>query len=261
LKGEGELNIPEVVTYRTGENIWINHDAWIPQNSISSQLFLANNGKLILNKPLSTEKNYDEFLSDPNKPVPYTGKFHDSQQMYYRTYMSEDQRFASARPDVLVYESEPLEDKVTIAGPIIADLFVSTSGTDADWIVKVIDVYPDSIKNPNPNPNNIELGGYQRMIRFEIMRGKFRNSYQNPEPFVPNQPTNVKVKLQDVDHTFLKGHKIMVQIQSSMFPLFDRNPQKFVDIYNAKDEDFQKAFHRVYFSENNQSSIKFTLVK
>ncbi|MBS3946377.1 MAG: CocE/NonD family hydrolase, partial [Melioribacter sp.] len=261
LKGEGELNLPEAVTYRTGENIWVHHNEFNPANVTPANLFFDKENKLIWDKPDYSTDLFSEYLSDPNKPVPYTSKFHDSQQMYYRTYMNEDQRFASSRPDVLVFQTEPLKENVTVTGPILADLFVSTTGTDADWVVKVIDVYPDSMANPNPNPNNIELGGYQRLIRYEIMRGKFRNSYEHPEQFEPNKVTNVKIKLQDIDHTFQKGHKIMVQVQSSFFPFFDRNPQKFVDIYNAKEEDFQKAFNRVYFSNNYPSKIQFYLTK
>lgn len=261
LKDEGELNIPEAVTYRTGENKWIHYDEWPPLNTIPSKLYLSNGNKLNWEMLSSSEKLFSEYISDPSKPVPYTAKFHDSQQMYNRTYMSEDQRFASARPDVLAFETEPLTDDVTITGPILADLFVSTTGTDADWVVKIIDVYPDDMPNPNPNPNNIETGGYQRLIRYEIMRGKFRNSFENPEPFVPGEITNVKVKLQAIDHTFKKGHRIMVQVQSSFFPFFDRNPQKFADIYNAKEEDFQKAYHRIYFSKEFPSQIQFSIIK
>jgi hypothetical protein len=261
LKGEGTLTIPEAVTYRTGENIWIHHDEYPPVNTTTTNLYFSENGKLVWNKSSNEENLYDEYLSDPNKPVPYTSRFHDSQQMYFRTYMSEDQRFASSRPDVLVYETEALPENVTMSGSLSADLFVSTTGTDADWVVKLIDVHPDDERNPDPNPNNIELGNYQRLIRYEIMRGKFRNSYEHPEPFEPKKVTNVKIKLQDVDHTFLKGHKIMVQIQSSFFPFFDRNPQKFVDIYNATEEDFQKAYHRIYFSKEYPSNIQFFITK
>ena len=175
--------------------------------------------------------------------------------------MDDDQRFAAVRPDVLVYETEPLDKDVTVSGPIKADLFVSTSGTDADWVVKLIDVLPDDAKNPDPNPDNVEMGGYQRLLRYEIMRGKFRNSYEKPEPFVPNKVAEVKINLNDIDHTFLKGHKIMVQVQSSFFPFFDRNPQKFVDIYSAKESDFQKAFNRVYFSEKYPSHIELNVLK
>ncbi|MEW6702220.1 MAG: CocE/NonD family hydrolase [Bacteroidota bacterium] len=261
LKGVGGLNLPEAVTFRTGVNKWISYDEWPPSNVEKKSLYLTTNKKLSWNKPEEKKNLFDEFLSDPDKPVPYTSKFHDSQQLYFRSYMNEDQRFASARPDVLVYETETLQHDITINGPILANLFVSTTGTDADWVVKVIDVFPDSTKNPTPNPNNIEMGGYQRLIRYEIMRGKFRNSFVKPEPFVPNEVTEVKIKMNDIDHTFLKDHKIMIQIQSSFFPLFDRNPQKFIDIYHAKDEDFQKAFHRVYFSEEYPSNITFTVAK
>ncbi|MEG8990750.1 CocE/NonD family hydrolase [Ignavibacteria bacterium 4148-Me] len=261
LKNEGELNLPEVITYRTGINEWKYYDEWPPKNSETKFLYLSPKGKLSQEKPSNKKILFDEFISDPNKPVPYTAKFYDSKQMYLRTYMSEDQRFAASRPDVLVYETEPLENDVTIAGPIYANLYVSTTGTDADWVVKIIDVYPDGEENPEPNPNNIEYGGYQRLIRYEIMRGKFRNSYEKPEPFIPNKITEVKIKLNDIDHTFLKGHKIMVQIQSSFFPFFDRNPQKFVDIYSAKEKDFQKAIHKVYFSKDYPSHIKFNIIK
>jgi hypothetical protein len=222
---------------------------------------MSSKGKLDWAKPNSKKNLFDEYISDPAKPVPYTAKFYDSQTYYYKTYMNEDQRFAASRPDVLVYETDPLEADLTMAGPIQADLFVSTSGTDADWVVKIIDVYPDGEKNPEDNPNNAEFGGYQKLVRFDIMRGKFRNSLEKPEPFVPGKVTEVKFALNDVDHTFKKGHKIMVQIQSSFFPFFDRNPQKFVDIYSAKETDFQKANNRVFFSTKYPSHIKFSVVK
>ncbi|MCX7798597.1 MAG: CocE/NonD family hydrolase [Melioribacter sp.] len=260
LKDEGELNLPKITTYRTGTNKWKNYKKWPPDSVETKFLYLAPNGKLSWQKPPNKKKLYDEYLSDPNKPVPYTAKFHDSKQLYWRAYMSEDQRFAASRPDVLVYETDPLENDITIVGPIYVNLYVSTTGTDADWIVKIIDVYPDGEENPEPNPNNVEYGGYQRLIRYEILRGKFRNSFEKPEPFIPNKITNIKVKLNDIDHTFFKGHKIMIQIQSSFFPFFDRNPQKFIDIYSAKEEDFQKAYHRVYFSKDYPSSIKFSII-
>jgi putative CocE/NonD family hydrolase len=261
LKGTDVLNLHEAITFRTGSNTWVNYDEWPPMNAEKKSIYLSPNNKLSWDKPTEKKNLFDEYLSDPNKPVPYSGKFHDSGLHYYRTYMSDDQRFASARPDVLVYETETLEKDITVAGPILADLFVSTTGTDADWVVKLLDVSPDGAIDPDPNPNNIEMGGYQRLIRFEVLRGKFRNSFEKPEPFIPNKITEVKINLNDVDHTFLKGHKIMVQIQSSFFPFIDRNPQKFVDIYNAKDEDFTKAFHRVYFSRQYPSNISFGVMK
>ncbi len=256
-----ELNLPEITTFRTGANQWEKYNQWPPRNTETKSLYLNADSKLTWEKPNYMKNLFDEYLSDPNKPVPYTAKFYDSKMMYNRPYMDEDQRFAASRPDVLVYETEPLENDVTITGPITADLFVSTTGTDADWVVKLIDVYPDGEKNPVPNPENVEYGGYQRLIRYEIMRGKFRNSYEKPEPFIPGKITEVKFKLNDIDHTFLKGHKIMVQIQSSFFPFFDRNPQKFVDIYSAAQKDFQKAFNRVYFSSKYPSHIEFLITK
>ena len=259
LKGEGTSELPAAITFRTGENKWFNYDKWPPAETVKKSVYISRGKKLSWNTD-GTE-SFDEYLSDPSKPVPYTSKFHDSQQMYWRTYMNEDQRFASSRPDVLAYESDPLESDLIVSGPIIADLFVSTSGTDADWIVKVIDVFPDDEKNPDPNPNSIELGGYQRLIRFEMMRGKFRNSCEKPEPFTPGQVTEVKINLNDIDHKFLKGHKIMVQVQSSFFPFFDRNPQKFVDIYRATEDDFQKAFNRVYYSARYPSHIELNTLK
>ncbi len=261
LKGIGEPNIPEAITYRTGANVWMKYDAWPPTKGESNTLYFAPDKKLKWNESADDEDKFDEYLSDPSKPVPYTSRFYDSGTMYYRPYMADDQRFAYARPDVLSYVTDPLEENVTVAGPIKADLFVSTTGTDADWIVKLIDVYPDGEKNPEKNADGIKLGGYQRLVRYEIMRGKFRNSYEKPEPFVPNQVTEVKINLNDVDHTFIKGHKIMVQIQSSFFPFFDRNPQTYVNIYKAEEKDFKKAFHRVYFSVKYPSNIKFEVLK
>ena len=171
-------------------------------------------------------------------------------------YMIQDQRVASRRPDVLVYESEALATDLTIAGPIQARMFVSTSGTDSDWVVKLIDVYPDDFASADSNPPAVKFGGYQQLVRGDVMRGKFRNSLEKPEPFVPNQPTPVNFTLQDVAHTFRSGHKIMVQVQSTWFPLIDRNPQKFVDIYSATEADFQKATQRVYHSAEMPSHLE-----
>jgi putative CocE/NonD family hydrolase len=170
--------------------------------------------------------------------------------------MRNDQRFASRRPDVMVYQTELLDEDIVLAGPVIADLIVSTTGTDADWIVKLIDVYPDDYPDQPYGNGTCSLGGYQMLVRGEVMRGKFRNSFEKPEPFVPGTPTKVKYALPDVAHCFRKGHRIMIQVQSSWFPLVDRNPQIFVDIYNADEKDFQKATHRIYHDKNNISSVK-----
>jgi putative CocE/NonD family hydrolase len=170
--------------------------------------------------------------------------------------MVEDQRFAARRPDVLVYQTGPLTEDVTVVGPIRAELQVSTTGTDADWVVKLIDVYPDDHPDPEPNPAGSRMGGYQQLVRGEVMRGKFRNSFERPEAFSPGVPAEVPFTIQDVYHTFRPGHRIMVQVQSSWFPLVDRNPQKFVDIYNASPSDFGKATHRVYRSLERPSRLK-----
>ncbi|HEY1861861.1 MAG TPA: CocE/NonD family hydrolase, partial [Gemmataceae bacterium] len=166
-----------------------------------------------------------------------------------------DQRFAGRRPDVLVFTTDALEEDVTIAGPIKADLFVSTTGTDSDWIVKVIDVYPNDYPDPNPNPTGVRMGGYQQLVRGDVMRGKFRNSFEKPEAFTPGKPTPVKFALQDVYHTFRTGHRIMIQVQSTWFPLVNRNPQTFVDIYSAKESDYHKTTQRVYRTRELPSHV------
>jgi putative CocE/NonD family hydrolase len=195
---------------------------------------------------------YDEYVSDPARPVPF---LHKTTVIMAPEYMIEDQRHAAQRPDVLVYQTEVLDADVAIAGPIQVDLNVSTSGTDSDWIVKLIDVYPDDYPDPDPDVMDVRMGGFQQLVRGDVMRGKFRNSYEKPEPFVPSQPTRVKFTMQDTCHTFRSGHRIMVQVQSTWFPLVDRNPQTFVDIYTAKESDFQKATQRVYRSGESGSRV------
>jgi hypothetical protein len=172
-----------------------------------------------------------------------------------KEYMTADQRFASRRPDVLVYTSQVLDEDLTITGPVKVDLVVSTTGTDSDWIVKLIDVYPNDYPDPSPNPKGVRMGGYQQLVRGDVMRGKFRNSFEKPEPFVPQKPTPVKFTMQDVFHTFRSGHRLMIQVQSSWFPLVDRNPQVFVDIYRAKESDYHQATERVYHSRELPSSV------
>lgn len=259
LKGKGELNLKSTYMFDTGSNEWKSFEQWPSDNAVSEELFLSGNGKLSF-EPLPDIIDFTEYLSDPFNPVPYTSKFIDSRRFYRSQYMIEDQRFAFTRPDVISFQTEPLENDITITGPITADLFVLTTGTDADWVVKLIDVYPYDAENPDPNPAEVEMGGYQRLVRYEIMRGKFRNSYEHPEPFIPGQITNVNFNLNDAYHTFKKGHHIMVQIQSSMFPFFDRNPQTFTDIYNAEEKDFIKAFHRVYHNDEFDSKILINVI-
>lgn len=257
LKEKGKLNLPEATIFLTGANEWRSFDRWPPKNVTTQQLYLRENGKLSFSAPPASQNPYDEYLSDPSKPVPFTA---DITTGFPRTYMIEDQRFAATRPDVLVYQSDILRENVTVAGPIIASLFVSTSGTDSDWIVKLIDVLPDSSETPSVQPPTPPLGGYQMMVRGEVFRGKFRNSYSKPEPFIPGQVTKVEYELQDVFHCFKKAHRIMVQIQSSWFPLVDRNPQKFVDIYHARESDYQKATQRVFRTSDYPSHLKLNIL-
>ena len=207
------------------------------------------------------EKSFTEYISDPWNPVPYTAKFQDSKEFYNPIHLIEDQRYVSTRSDVLTFESEVLDNDVTIAGPIIANLFVSTTGTDADFVVKVIDVYPDGMNDPDPNPAQVKMGGYERLVRTEIMRGKFRNSYENPEPFEPNKVSEVKINLNDAFHTFKAGHKIMIQISSSYFPFFDVNPNTFCDIYSADKDKFVKAMIKIYHNKDYASSVSFKVIK
>ena len=259
LKGKGELNLPEALIFETGNNKWHKFDKWPPENTTITKLFFDDNEKLRFTLPERNNKSFDEFISDPMRPVPYTAAVLDSRRFYNRTYVVEDQRFASTRTDVLVYETDTLDNDLTIAGPINVELYVSTSGTDADWIVKVIDVFPEYEKDKKKDNKTIEMGNYEMLVRAEIMRGKFRNSYENPEPFTPGEITKVAFTLPDVMHTFKKGHRIMVQVQSSWFPLFDRNPQIFTDIYNADEKDFRKAVHRVYHTEKYPSAVIFNI--
>ncbi len=259
LKGKNNPELNSSYMFDTGKNEWSSFEKWPPENSYSSEVFLSSNGQLTFEQ-VSDNIDYTEYISDPLNPVPYTSKFIDSRRFYRPEYMIEDQKFTFTRPDVISFQTELLDVDITIAGPITADLFVSTTGSDADWVVKLIDVYPYDAENPDPNPAGVEMGGYQRLIRYEIMRGKFRNSYEHPEPFKPNEVTNVKFNLNDAFHTFKKGHRIMIQIQSSMFPFFDRNPQTFTDIYSAEVKNFIKAYHRVYHSKENQSRIVINVI-
>jgi putative CocE/NonD family hydrolase len=175
--------------------------------------------------------------------------------------MLDDQRFADRRPDVKVYQTDVLTGDITLTGPVVADLFSSISGTDADYVVKLIDVFPDNYPDPKPNPKNVTLAGYEMLVRGEIFRGKFRNSFEHPEPFVPGKVTEIKYNLPDVAHTFRKGHRIMIQVQNSWFPLADRNPQKFENINEAKDSDFQKATIRIYHDTQNKSGVRVTVLE
>jgi putative CocE/NonD family hydrolase len=260
LKNKGDLDLPEVLVFETGTNIWKQYNKWPPAVSHFESLYLHEDNALKFAKPASTGFIYDEYISNPDKPVPYTSVFHNSRVFYNKEYMVEDQRFASARTDVVCYRTEPLEKDLTLVGPVQADLYVSTSGTDADWVVKIIDVYPDTQTPVRPKEAYTEMAGYQMLVRGEILRGKFRNSYEKPEPFTPGKIELITVRLQDINHTFQKGHRIMIQVQSSWFPLFDRNPHKFMNIFEAEEEDFRTAVQRIYRSANYPSCIVFRVV-
>jgi len=256
LKGKGDGKFPKAQVFETGTNQWRKFESWPPAETKARSLYLTANGKLSWQAP-NAGSGSDEFTSDPAKPVPVVG---DIAIGMTREHMVDDQRFAASRPDVLVYESEVLEEDVTFAGPVLNSLFVSTTGTDADWIVKLIDVLPDSIPVPEVDPKSKvrpppPLAGFQMLIRGEVFRGKFRNSFSKPEPFAPGQVTKVEYGMNDIFHTFRRGHRIMIQVQSSWFPLVDRNPQKFMNINEAREGDFQKAVHRVFRQRDAASSI------
>ena len=247
LKGKGELHLPEAYIFETGSNKWQKFNSWPPANAENTSLYLNENHTLSFNAP-EIINGFDSYISDPSNPVPFTKEITTD---IPKSYMIEDQRFTADRPDVLVYKTDVLNNNVTFAGDVTADLFVSTTGTDADWIVKLIDVFPED----SVSPDGKDYSNYEMLVRGNILRGKFRESLEMPKPFIPGRVTNVKFDLMDISHTFKKGHRIMIQIQSSWFPLFDRNPQKFVDIYKASENDFQKAEQRVYFSKDYQSRI------
>lgn len=265
LKDRGTLDLPEALVFATGANEWHRFDSWPPRNLRPASLRMAANGRLTLSstEPATTGPAFDEFISDPAKPVPFTEDIFTGMTI---EFMTDDQRFAARRPDVLTYRTDELTEPVTIAGPMMADLWVSTSQSDADWIVKLIDVLPadtpmDQEVTRSTWPKPQALGDYQMLVRADVIRGRYRNSRETPEPFKPNEPTHVRFEMPDVLHTFKPGHRIMVQIQSTWFPLIDRNPQKFVpNIFLANDTDFVKATHRVYRSTQFPSRIEISVL-
>jgi putative CocE/NonD family hydrolase len=252
LKGQGTANTPKAWVFETGTNRWRRHATWPPKEARPRPLYLHADGRLDFIPTTGNGEAFDEYVSDPARPVPYFDKITIGMD---REYMTADQRHAARRADVLTYATDVLTEDMTIAGPVEVELFVSTTGTDADWVVKLIDVFPNDHPDPDPNPTGLRMGGLQQLVRGDVMRGKFRNSFEKPEPFTPGQPTPVRFALPDCYHTFRPGHRLMVQVQSSWFPLVDRNPQTFVDIYTAKDEDFRKATHRVYRSGELRSRV------
>jgi len=257
LKEEGAEDFPEALVFVTGENKWQSFTTWPPKNTVQKNLYFQPAGAIkFTTSPVKT--GFDEYVSDPMKPVPYSEAVNTRRTT---EYMTDDQRFAAKRPDVMVYQTDILTDDITLTGPITADLFVSTTGTDADYVVKLIDVFPNDTQNPEGDKIKVPLGGYQMLVRGDVFRGKYRNSFEKPEAFIPGKVTEVSYEMPDIAHTFKKGHRIMVQVQNSWFPLVDRNPQKFVDIYKCNDSDFQKATHRIYHDSKFASCLKVNVLQ
>jgi uncharacterized protein len=253
LKGTGDKNstLPEAYVYDSGKKEWKTFDLWPPKNVKKQTMFLSDDQKLTETQKKETGI---QFISNIKKPVPYSEDIKSG--FIPRKYMTDDQRFAARRPDVLVYETDVLTKDFTLAGDILANLQVATTGTDADWIVKIIDVHPAETKEQENMQKHLKMSNYHLLVRSEVMRGKFRNSFTYPEPFIPNKKTDVTIKLQDVFHTFKKGHKLQVQIQSTWFPLIDLNPQTYVDnIFKATKGDFKTQIHTVFTSSNIEFSV------
>ena len=267
LKGNGDAKLPKAYVFETGTNVWRQYDVWPPKNAEAKTLYLNDKGRLTFGPPTSVGEVFDEYVSDPAKPVPFVGY---TTMGVPQEYMDADQRFAASRTDVLVYQTEDLQDDVTIVGPVSPKLFVSTSGTDSDWVVKLIDVYPPYYPEPDADKTEtprkdvglpvVKMAGFQQLVRGEPMRGKFRRSFENPEAFVPGKMEEVSFEMPDINHTFRRGHRIMVQVQSSWFPLTDLNPQTFVNIPDAKPADFRAATERVYRSQSAASGIRVLVV-
>jgi uncharacterized protein len=259
LKNKGSIqSIPEATIFFTGTNEWKQFAQWPPQNKVDQSYYFQPNGKLSLAKP-AVKSAYSEYISDPNKPVPYTEDVHNNRTI---AYMTDDQRFAARRPDVLVFQTDVLQEDVTLGGTVIADLMTSISSTDADFVVKLIDVFPvgfsyqdQQSQQGRGQTQSYEMDSYQMLVRGEVMRGKYRQSFEKPVAFTPNKIEQVRFELPDIAHTFQKGHRIMIQVQSSWFPLVDRNPQKFVNIYQANESDFQKATIKIFHDGANSSRV------
>jgi uncharacterized protein len=251
LKDKGPLNQPEALVFQTGSNKWASYDEWPPRRNITDRkLYFHSGGRLSFDPPeTDSDEPFDSYVSDPAHPVPYRHR-PIQQRGGWSTWLVEDQRFVHLRPDVLSWETEVLKEPVTVTGRIVAHLFASTSGTDSDWIAKLIDVYPET------NEKDPDMGGYQLMIADEVLRGRFRESFTEPKPIPANQVVEYAIDLHTNDHAFLPGHRIMVQVQSTWFPVIDRNPQKYVDnIYTATGADYQETTQRVYRSKQYPSYV------
>ncbi|MEM6327198.1 MAG: CocE/NonD family hydrolase [Bacteroidota bacterium] len=258
LKGEGEPDLAEASVFVTGANRWRFFDSWPPRAAVERELYLQPGGGLGFQAP-GESGTFAEYISDPMKPVPHTPRTVIRRD---DRYVIQDQRFASTRPDVLVFESPVLTEDVTLTGDLFATLFVTTTGTDADFIVKLIDVYPGDAECMLPDGDcSVPMGGFQQLVRGEVMRGKFRDSFSDPQPFTPREITEVTFDMQDVAHTFKRGHKMMVQVQSTWFPMVDRNPQRFMQIAEATERDYQTATHRVFVSREHPSHLSVRVLE
>jgi putative CocE/NonD family hydrolase len=259
LKGIGTGAFPEAVCFQTGSNTWKRYPHWPDPSAKMTRLYLGENGKMSFQKPADGNKGFDTYLSDPEHPIPYRKRpieatYLDSSN--WDLWLSEDQRMVDHRPDMISYRTDPLEADVTVSGNVLADLFASTTGSDADWVVKVIDEYPDY------NKEKREMSQYELMIAADIFRGRFRNSFSAPQPIIPNKVEEYKIKLHQVNHVFKKGHRIMVQVQSSWFPLYDRNPQKYVpNIFAATEKDFIKTTQSVYHTRHFATCIELPIIR
>jgi putative CocE/NonD family hydrolase len=256
LHDKGPLPVKEATTFQTGSDTWASYDSWPPKEAQRKHLYLGEGGKLSFEAPASESEAADSYVSDPAHPVPYRRRpvdmtYPQDHPGSWYTWLVEDQRFVDGRPDVLTWQTGVLEEEVTVAGNVVANLFASTTGSDADWIVKLIDVYPEKVEE------DWRLSGFELMIADEIFRGRYRSSYEQPQAIVPNQVTPFRVDLHSTNHVFKRGHRIMVQVQSTWFPLYDRNPQKFVpNIFEAKDSDYQKATQFIYRSKQHPSNVE-----
>jgi putative CocE/NonD family hydrolase len=261
LKGQGRLTQPEAMLFDAGAKHWRSFETWPPRKgAVATSLYLRAGGKLSFEPPKTGEAPFDQYVSDPAHPVPYRPRpieqTYDERGSRWRTWETIDQRFVTGRPDVVSWLSQPLEEDVLIAGDVTARLIASTTGRDADWAVKLIDVFPDSV------PEAWQLGGYQLMVAHEIMRGRYRKSFSNPEPLAPNTPLPFTVDLHQQSHQFRRGHRIMVQIQSTWFPIYDRNPQTWVpNIFQAKAQDFRAQTHRIWHTPKHPSRIEVTVMQ
>src|SRR5229473_3114520 len=261
LKNKGKLLVKEAVLFQTGSDKWVQFDAWPPREAKKRELYFREDGKLSFVAPTSDGgEAFDSYVSDPAHPVPYRHRpvdmtYPDDHPGGWYTWLVEDQRFVEQRPDVLSWQTEELKEDVTLAGAVTAKLFAATTGSDSDWIVKLIDVYPENY------PQKWQLSGYELMIADEVFRGRFRKSFERPEPITPGAVTTFTIDLHTANHVFKKGHRIMVQVQSTWFPIIDRNPQKFVaNIFEAKEADFVKATQKIYRSKQYPSRVEISVV-